>query len=46
MEKLKIFYQMNMRDNLMISNYIYKKYKKDEKKIQKEIQKEIKKFLK
>ena len=44
MEKLKIFYQMNMRDNLMISNYIYKKYKKDEKKFKKKFKKKLKSF--
>ena len=44
MEKLKIFYQMNMRNNLMISNYIYKKYKKDEKKFKKKFKKKLKSF--
>ena len=35
---------MNMRDNLMISNYIYKKYKKDEKKFKKKFKKKLKSF--
>ena len=35
---------MNMRNNLMISNYIYKKYKKDEKKFKKKFKKKLKSF--
>ena len=35
---------MNMRDNLMISNYIYKKYKKNKKKFKKKFKKKLKSF--
>ena len=35
---------MNMRDNLMISDYIYIKYKKDEKKFNKKFKKKLKSF--